>query len=518
MKKRVWKIAITLLLLIVALAGGITTVYADEDGPTLMLDGAVLETPDPPVIRNGRTLLPAKILFETMGGTVSWNNDLRETTIELNGTVVQLRIDQPVALVDGVEMTMDVPPTIINSRTYVPVNFAATNLGCEVLWDAVNRIVTVNSPVKDVDIQNIEIQEAGNTIRVKISGDEVIRNYRAVAFENPDRIVIDIRDAILRYNEGKTGALDISNDIFSNVRFSQFDQGIVRAVVDLSIQQAPVVSLSQDKLSLYVDFSTDGEDLFGFEEELDQPGEETEEEDPDINDESAEDPADEDVEDDQPEDDLETLNLPALDWKMQGKLIVIDPGHGGVDSGSLAYDGNGKKEENIILMEKEKNLEVALRLNELLQLAGANTYMTRTDDTGIGIYERPEIANDLSAALFVSVHNNSNESEGPNGTEVHYTVKESEADHGFTSKAIAESVMDELEASMGLLRRGVKKSPNYVVLRTTEMPAIIIEGAFISNPSDLEYMMSDNFVEDYALGAARGIIQALNAAAETQAE
>jgi len=69
---------------------------------------------------------------------------------------------------------------------------------------------------------------------------------------------------------------------------------------------------------------------------------------------------------------------------------------------------------------------------------------------------------------------------------------------------------------MGLLRRGVKKSPSYVVLRCTEMPAIIIEGAFISNPSDLEYMMSDTFVNDYALGAARGIIKALNAAADTQ--
>ena len=130
-KGLLWTILLAMMLTLV-MASGLVTVYADSEGPTLMLDGQVLETPDPPVIRNGRTLLPAKILFETMGGTVSWNNDLRETTIELNDTVVQLRIDNPVALVDGVEMTMDVPPTIINSRTYVPVNFAATNLGCEV--------------------------------------------------------------------------------------------------------------------------------------------------------------------------------------------------------------------------------------------------------------------------------------------------------------------------------------------------------------------------------------------------
>ena len=513
-KGLLWTMILAMMLTLV-IASSLVTVYADSEGPTLMLDGQVLETPDPPVIRNGRTLLPAKILFETMGGTVSWNNDLRETTIELNDTVVQLRIDNPVALVDGVEMTMDVPPTIINSRTYVPVNFAATNLGCEVLWDAVNRIVSVNSPVKDVDIMDIAVLEAGNTIRVQIGGDEVIHNYRAVAFENPDRIVIDVRHATLRYNEGRSGGLGISNEIFSNVRFSQFDKGIVRAVVDLSVQQAPQVSLSEDKLSLYIDFSRDGEPMYGFEEETDLP-----EDEPDINDEPADEPEEESKDGpedgDKPVDDLETLGLPKLDWKMQGKLIVIDAGHGGIDSGSLAYDGNGKKQENIILMEKDKNLAVALRLNELLKLAGANTYMTRTDDSSIGIYERPEIANQMSADLFVSVHNNSNDREAPNGTEVHYAVKESEPDHGFTSKAIANAVMDELELSMGLLRRGVKMSPNYVVLRTTEMPAIIIEGAFISNPSDLEYMMSDPFVEDYALGAARGIIKALNAAANAQ--
>lgn len=504
MKKRLLWTTMLVLLLTMIMAMGVVNVYADSNGPTLVLDGEVLETPDPPVIRNGRTLLPAKILFETMGGTVSWNNDLRETTIELNDTVVQLRIDNPVALVDGVEMTMDVPPTIINSRTYVPVNFAATNLGCEVLWDAVNRIVTVNSPVKDTNIMNIEVLEAGNTIRVQISGDEIIHNYRVVAFENPDRIVIDVRNATLRFNGGASGGLGISNEIFSNVRFSQFDKGIVRAVVDLSVQQAPQVTVSPDKLKLFVDFSVDGEPLHGFEEIIDAPSDEPDVDETDL------------PEEEEPADDLETLGLPELDWKMQGKLIVIDPGHGGVDSGSLAYDGNGKREENIILMEKEKNLEVALRLNELLQLAGANTYMTRTDDTGIGIYDRPEIANQMSAALFVSVHNNSNDSEGPNGTEVHYAVKDSEADHGFTTKAVATAVMDELENSMGLLRRGVKKSPSYVVLRCTEMPAIIIEGAFISNPSDLEYMMSDTFVNDYALGAARGIIKALNAAADSQ--
>ena len=150
-------------------------------------------------------------------------------------------------------------------------------------------------------------------------------------------------------------------------------------------------------------------------------------------------------------------------------------------------------------------------MNELLQIAGATTHMTRTDDSSVALYDRPEIANQLSAALFVSCHNNSNESATPHGTEVHYSNKESEADYNFRSQTVATFVMDELEKSMGLQRRGAKLSPSYAVIRCSNMPAIIIEGAFLSNPSDLQYMLTDQYVEDYALGAARGIIKALNA-------
>jgi len=481
---------IAVVLTMVMGTGGVTA-YADASSPTMVLDGQVLETPDPPVIRSGRTLLPAKILFESMGGTVGWDGELRQTTITLGDTTVQLTIDSTKALVNGEEKILDVPATIINRRTYVPVNFAATQLGCEVLWDGVNHVVTVNSPKEATKITDIEVLEAGNTVRVQLSGDSVIEDYKVTAFENPDRIVIDVRGAKMSFHGGTAGSLGVSNDIFSNVRFSQFNSDTVRAVVDLTVQQAPQVSLSQDKRSVYIDFETEGENSDPVT-------------DPDENN------AGETV---SPADDSElaALDLPRLDWRMQGKLIVIDPGHGGTDSGSLGYSGG-----SIILMEKDINLKVALRLNELLQMAGATTYMTRTEDSSVGLYERPDIANGLSAALFVSCHNNSNDSASPHGTEVHYAVKESEADQGFTSKAIAESVMDELESSMGLMRRGAKNSPAYAVLRCTEMPAIIIEGAFISNPSDLEYMMSDSFVDDYALGAARGIIKALNEAAAAQ--
>ena len=133
MKKGLLMTMILTLVLTMVMGLGVVTSYADAVNPTLVLDGQVLETPDPPVIRSGRTLLPAKVLFESMGGTVGWDGQLRQTTITLGDTTVQLTIDSTTALVNGEEKTLDVPATIINSRTYVPVNFAATQLGCQVL-------------------------------------------------------------------------------------------------------------------------------------------------------------------------------------------------------------------------------------------------------------------------------------------------------------------------------------------------------------------------------------------------
>ena len=252
MRKRLLMMGMVILAIVMAL--GAVAAYADESSPTLVLDGQKLETPDPPVIRSGRTLLPAKVLFESMGGTVEWNGDLRQTTITLGDTSVQLTIDSTTALVNGQEKTLDVPATIINSRTYIPVNFAATQLGCQVLWNAVDRVVTVNSPKKAVNITRIETMETGNTLRVLLESDNVIENYKVVSLENPDRVVVDVTGAKMEFNGGVAGGLGVSNEIFSNVRFSQFDQNTVRAVVDLLVQEAHHVYLSQDKKSFYMDF------------------------------------------------------------------------------------------------------------------------------------------------------------------------------------------------------------------------------------------------------------------------
>ena len=101
-----------------------------------------------PVIMNNRTLLPVRVLIESLGGTVSWNATTREVTINLNGNTIVLTIGKNTALVNGIKTKIDpknpkVVPIIINGRTYLPLRFIAENLGCMIDWNAATKTISV---------------------------------------------------------------------------------------------------------------------------------------------------------------------------------------------------------------------------------------------------------------------------------------------------------------------------------------------------------------------------------------
>ena len=201
--------------------------------------------------------------------------------------------------------------------------------------------------------------------------------------------------------------------------------------------------------------------------------------------------------------------MPELDWRATGKLIAIDAGHGGKDPGAA-----GKINGREVIVERDLNLAIALRLNQLLSSAGASTVLLRDSDITMSLYSRPEAANALNADLLISVHNNSAETATPNGTEVLYYDKVGTESYGITSKEVAAFMQKELVLETGLKDRGIINCPHLAVLNKSLMPAVIIEGGFLSNPDDLQVMLTDEFKEAYAVAAARGIINALNSWAE----
>ena len=176
--------------------------------------------------------------------------------------------------------------------------------------------------------------------------------------------------------------------------------------------------------------------------------------------------------------------------------IVIDPGHGGYDPGAIGPAG---------LLEKQVTLAVSLKLADKLRHAGVEAVLTRTSDSvpwpanvNRDLAARCEIANRAGADFFISIHCNSAADPSARGTET-YAYKP-----GGRGEQLARAVQEELIKACGLANRGIKFA-NYYVLRRTDMPAVLTELAFISNPEEERLLGSPDYQEKCATAIARGI-------------
>lgn len=114
----------------------------------IIVNGKVLITDIPPIIEEGRTLVPLRAIFESLDAEVLWDPIDRKVTATKGETTIILYIGNKLASVNGLSITLDVPPRIINSRTLVPLRFVSESFGADVGWDNINRIVTVVSDQK----------------------------------------------------------------------------------------------------------------------------------------------------------------------------------------------------------------------------------------------------------------------------------------------------------------------------------------------------------------------------------
>ena len=173
-------------------------------------------------------------------------------------------------------------------------------------------------------------------------------------------------------------------------------------------------------------------------------------------------------------------------------LILLDPGHGGFDPGAVGPSG---------LTEKDVNLAVALLTAEILQREGYNVMLTRNDDRFISLKDRVEMANSLEAMLFVSIHSNSANATYSEGTETFIAP-----DKVASSQLLADALQQNLLKELKRYDRGVKKE-NFYVIKYTDMPAALVEVAFISNPHEESLLASNLFREKAARAIAQGIME-----------
>lgn len=171
------------------------------------------------------------------------------------------------------------------------------------------------------------------------------------------------------------------------------------------------------------------------------------------------------------------------------KVIFIDAGHGGRDPGAV---GNGLKEA-------EQALDIANKLARELQSRGHEVKFSRTDNRFIPLGNRYGMANSSGADIFVSIHLNSSGDPNAKGVEVLY--KEDKRKSGV----LAKSVQDRMVASTGAKNRGIKLRNDLAVLNGSKMPAILVEGGFVSSPAESSLIKTSAYKDKIARSIADGI-------------
>ncbi|WP_034745295.1 N-acetylmuramoyl-L-alanine amidase CwlD [Halalkalibacter wakoensis] len=196
-----------------------------------------------------------------------------------------------------------------------------------------------------------------------------------------------------------------------------------------------------------------------------------------------------------------TWNLP-----LSGKVIVVDPGHGGIDGGAVSKSG---------MLEKDVTLLISEQLRDYLQEAGALVLMTREDDHDLAnadtkrvrqrknedLRRRAEIVNDSGADMFVSLHLNAIPSPRWSGAQTFYNRAIPE------NERLAKLVQDEIIRNLENTTRQAKPINNVYLIKQAAIPGVLIEAGFLSNPTEAELLNTEEYQQKVAASIYQGILR-----------
>jgi N-acetylmuramoyl-L-alanine amidase len=179
------------------------------------------------------------------------------------------------------------------------------------------------------------------------------------------------------------------------------------------------------------------------------------------------------------------------DVSLRAHVVAIDAGHGGRDPGAIGPTG---------LLEKDVVLDVAQRVRELLVRQGIRVIMTRETDVFVELPDRPRVARRQGASVFVSIHANASTRLAANGSETYYLTPQ--------SRVLAQMVQEELGRIPNLISRGVKTA-NFLVLRESDVPAVLVEVAYLSSIDEEARLRQQAFRQRLAEAVTRGVTRFL---------
>lgn len=500
MRKHIVPIVLSFLMLLVVLtaaqaagpAGTLTIrFYREEtkdysadivtDRVLLTLDGKELKPTDIPALAyypegsgNGRTMLPVRLVSEALNADVQWVDETRQVIIRLDETIIVLTLGSATATVNGErqELPSGVPamavvlPGASTGSTMVPLRFVSEMLGAQVEWDNDSFTAVITSKPEEPEEPDSPNEDLGRVLRIEqddnaqtvfIATDHV-PEYKITDLGN--RLVVDILGAA--YNGG-SDSIQVENEVISKVRYAEHEDDLgygyphtLRVVFDLKDGYTYTDNILVQK-------EVGGVRVVAYHED-----------------------------DDTGNGEAIPVPTPVVPIDPSSATVVIDPGHGGSASGAC-YEG---------IMEKTITLPISLMLRDLLVEEGYNVIMTRDSDVYMTLSDRCQVANDIDADIFISIHCNALEN---NTTyEGLFTFYSTGSTKG---QKLAQAVQDATAAATGTINRGIRNNSDYTVLRKTEMPAILVETGFMSSHNELMKLNDTAYQKKLAQGMAEGIIR-----------
>jgi N-acetylmuramoyl-L-alanine amidase len=221
--------------MLVFIAFPINTYSESSSNIRIEIDQVELESDVDPLIEEGRTLLPARALFEKLGGSVSWNASKREVTILYEGKTIVLTINNNIAIVNSQKVKMDVPAKIVNSRTVIPIRFVSENFGLFVEWDGAKRLVSVDTVNKGrLNSLDVTKGESSDVVNINV---ESYKSYSKSVEENPNALVLKF-EGTKALESVRTGSKDVKNvNYLNNLKCIQEDYDTVKIVLETKDKQ-----------------------------------------------------------------------------------------------------------------------------------------------------------------------------------------------------------------------------------------------------------------------------------------
>ena len=554
--------AVLLAVLFASMPAGL--VLGQTAGVKVIVNGVEVSLPAPAVLSGGQVMAPISGLFEPMGAIAAYYESDRSIVVSNRvRTTLRLRLGDLTLYVNGTGRPLPVAPSLRGSHVYIPAQAVFSALGAWTKYEDADRSLYVSSQIRAV---TTHVSPDVLQVRVDATGPMQVETN---VLRSPERLVVDFLHAALRTQERE---IPINGAGVMRIRTAQFQVKpyISRMVFDLA--QPVEVRVTTSTASYLVTLEVRPKGQVTVSPALPPPpppplgGGPPGERDPgqanaakitgvtfqesgqagrlivegsgtleykvrefvypdrlaiDIYD-AVFIPVKQEVAIDGPSivsiraaqftaDPPVTRVVVILKRKMnyivsqsdgrltieinaftaRGHIVAIDPGHGGRDPGAIGPTG---------MREADAVLDIALRLRDLLQRDGIRVVMLREADTTIELADRPRLAREAGATILVSLHANAHTRAAVNGSETYYLTPQ--------SLALAQMIQDELGVVLGIPSRGVKTA-NFLVLRDSGIPTVLVETAFISHPDEEARLRDATFRQRIAQAVHKGMTRFL---------